>query len=292
MIRSMTGFGRGEAADESYRITVEVRGVNHRYLDAGIKLPRKLLAFEGEMRQWLKTYVTRGKVDVFVACEELAGGSETVSYHPALAESYYQAVCRLAQDLSLTPPSDALSIARMPDVLTTERTEEDEEVLKALLHEASDRAFAAFVQAREREGEALAADLLAKLDGLRGRALAIEARSPEILTEYREKLRAKVEELLGDRAADEARLMTEVTLFADKICTDEETVRLRSHIDAMRTELTRGGEVGRKLDFIAQEMNREANTTLSKANDLTVSQLAIECKTEIEKIREQVQNIE
>lgn len=291
-MRSMTGFGRAEAADGNCRITAEVRGVNHRYLDLGIKLPRRLLAFEGDVRGWVKESVRRGKVDIYVSIEELEGESVKVVYHRALAQQYTQALHDMAQDFGLKEGTDVMSLARLPEVLTMDRAEEDEDALRALLKEAVSGALAGFVAAREREGDALVADLTDKLAQLESMVDAVEERAPGIVEDYRARLLAKVQEILADRAADEARILTEVTLFADRVCTDEETVRLRTHIRSMRAELAKTDEVGRKLDFIAQEMNREANTTLSKSNDIATSQIAVDMKTCIEKIREQVQNIE
>ena len=293
MLKSMTGFGRCEKADEKYRIAVEMKSVNHRYLDLGLKMPKKFNPFEAGIRAQLKDDISRGKVDIFITCEELAESTGNLRYNEALAKEYMEAFARIRECFGMKEDIRVMDLARMPEVLILEQAEENEEALWKLLSDALKGATEQFIAQRVREGEHLKDDLLAKLDDILSWVAFIEERSPETLARYQEKLEAKVKELLGEsRTVDEARILTEVAMYADKICVDEETVRLRGHIKAMKEALTAGGNIGRKLDFIAQEMNREANTILSKANDMEISQKAIDLKTEIEKIREQIQNIE
>ncbi|MCI9486209.1 MAG: YicC family protein [Lachnospiraceae bacterium] len=292
MVKSMTGFGRGEAADEDYRIQVEMKSVNHRYLDLGIKMPKKFNPFEAEIRKILKKDIERGKVDVYITCETFSEKAVSLIYNEALAREYMDIFGQMSEQFSIENDVTVSALSRYPEVIATGQSEEDEEALWRLLERALSGALEKFVDQRRREGEHLLSDLLGKLSDMEGWISEIEERSPQILKEYRAKLEEKVRELLEGSGIDENRIAAEVTLFADKICVDEETVRLRSHIKTMRATLERGGAVGRKLDFIAQEMNREANTILSKANDLEISGTAIELKTAIEKVREQIQNIE
>lgn len=292
MIKSMTGFGRCELADEARRITVEIKSVNHRYLDLAVKMPRKMNFFENNIRNLLKNYIQRGKVDVYITYEDCTENQITLNYNQDLAEKYVTYIRQIGDTFSLPCDLSARELSQCPEVLTMEAQAVDEEELWKLLEQAVTEAAEQFVETRIREGEQLKKDLLGKLELMSEYVEQIEQRSPEILAEYRQKLTDKVRELLSDAQMDESRILTEVTIFADRICTDEETVRLKSHISSTRDTLTEGGSVGRKLDFIAQEMNREANTILSKANDLTVSDIAINLKTDIEKVREQIQNIE
>lgn len=292
MIKSMTGFGRCEAAENNRKFTVEIKAVNHRYLDVNIKMPKTLNYFESAIRNELKKYISRGKVDVFVSYEDLSEHTCTVRYNKEVAEEYLLYLRRMAEDFGLENDIRVSTLSKYPEVFTMEEAGADEEEIWKELLKAVDGAAKMFVESRVTEGEHLKEDLLEKLDGMLKLVDFISERSPQIVTEYRRKLEDKVKELLGDNTVDESRLLTEVTIFADKICVDEEIVRLRSHIETTRAVLLEGGSIGRKLDFIAQEMNREANTTLSKANDLEISNCAIELKTEIEKVREQIQNIE
>lgn len=292
MIKSMTGFGRCEAAENNRKFTVEIKAVNHRYLDVNIKMPKTLNHFESAIRSELKKYISRGKVDVFISYEDFSEHTSTVHYNKEVAEEYLLYLRRMAEDFGLEDDVRVSTLSRYPEVLTMEEAGADEEELWKELQKAVDGAAKMFVESRVTEGEHLKEDLLEKLDGMLKLVDFIAERSPQLAAEYRRKLEEKVKELLGDSTVDESRLLTEVTIFADKICVDEEIVRLRSHIETTRSALLEGGSIGRKLDFIAQEMNREANTTLSKANDLEISNCAIELKTEIEKVREQIQNIE
>lgn len=292
MIKSMTGFGRCEIAEADRKITVEMKSVNHRYLDVTIKMPKKLNFFEAAIRTELKNYMQRGKVDLFITYEDFTESNVCVKYNKELAAEYMQYFDRMAEDFSLDNDIRVSTLARFPEILTMEEQTVDEEQIWKLLDKALKGAAENFVETRIREGENLRNDLIAKLEGMLAHVDFITERSPEIIEEYKEKLTKKVEELLSDKQVDESRLLMEVTIFADKVCVDEELVRLRSHITATRDALLAGGSIGRKLDFIAQEMNREANTILSKSSDLEISNRAIELKTEIEKVREQIQNIE
>ena len=292
MIKSMTGFGRCEMEEHARRITVEMKAVNHRYLDLSIKMPKKFNPFEAQIRNVLKEYLERGKVDLYITCEDLGEENLQIRYNKSVAAEYLQYLRQMAEEFGLEDDVRVSTLSRYPEVFSMEDVQVDEEEIWQDLEKVVRGAAKVFVESREREGEALKTDLLDKLESMQESVAQIEARSPQVIEEYREKLRAKVKELVGDVQIDESRLLMEVTVFADKICVDEEMVRLKSHIAAMSAELKKGGSVGRKLDFIAQEMNREANTTLSKANDLLTSDAAIELKTGIEKIREQIQNLE
>ena len=292
MIKSMTGFGRFETVTDSYKISVEMKAVNHRYLDLSIKMPKKFNYFEAGIRTLLKDYIQRGKVDVFISYEDYTEGRMCLKYNSSLAAEYMEAYEAMARQFGLANTVTVTDLARCPEVLTMEQASEDEEEMWKILSHAVRQASDRFVETRTLEGENLKKDLLGKLDYMEILVSEVEERSPQVLAEYRARLEEKVKELLAGASIDENRIATEVTIFADKICVDEETVRLRSHISNTRQELTKGGGIGRKLDFIAQEMNREANTILSKANDLEISQRAIALKTEVEKVREQIQNIE
>ena len=292
MLKSMTGFGRYETVTDEYKISVEMKAVNHRYLDLSIKMPKKFNYFEASIRTLLKKHIQRGKVDLFINYEDYTEGNLSLKYNKGLAGEYMNAFQQMAEQFQIPNDITVSALSRFPEVLTMEQTPEDEEQLWKILSDAISRAAERFVETRLEEGEHLRDDLLKKLDYMLELVSFIEERSPRIVEEYRTKLTDKVKELLNGAAIDESRIVTEVTIYADKICTDEEMVRLRSHIETMKTKLIAGGSIGRKLDFIAQEMNREANTTLSKANDLETADKAIALKTEIEKVREQIQNIE
>ncbi len=292
MVKSMTGFGRYELTADDKKICVELKSVNHRYLDLSVKIPKNLAQFESAIRTELKKYVERGKVDAYVTWEDHSDTAGLVRYDHDLAAEYLKAMKQIAEDFGLDDDVRVSTLSRCPDVITMGEAELDEEEVWHLLRETVDKAAEAFVETRVKEGANLQSDLEAKLTGMLSNVDFITERSPVIVAEYKKGLEAKVRDLLGDAAIEESRILMEVTLYADKICVDEELVRLRSHIEAVRETLRAGGAVGRKLDFIAQEMNREANTILSKTNDLAVSDHAIELKTDIEKVREQIQNLE
>lgn len=293
MIKSMTGFGRCEVSEGDRKFTVEMKGVNHRYLDVNIRMPKKLNFFETSIRSLLKKRIQRGKVDLFITYEDLSEGQVSLKYNQGLAEEYLAYFRKMEEQFGLENDIRVSTISKCPEVLTMEEQALDEEELWNGLEKALNGAVDHFIETRALEGKNLKKDILEKLDGMLELVGYIEERSPKIISEYREKLEAKVQELLEDTQIEESRIAAEVVIFADKICTDEELVRLRSHIVHMKETLEASESgIGRKLDFIAQEMNREANTILSKANDLEVSNVGIDLKTEIEKVREQIQNIE
>lgn len=293
MIKSMTGFGRCEVSDGERKFTVEMKGVNHRYLDANIRMPKKLNFFESAIRNLLKKSVQRGKVDIFITYEDMSESQVSLKYNEKLAEEYLTYFKKMEESFSLENDIRVSTLSRYPEVLTMEEQLMDEEELWNGLKKALDGAIKQFVETRALEGENLKTDIINKLDSMLKLVDVIVERSPQIVAEYREKLETKVHELLEDSQIEEGRIAAEVVIFADKICTDEEVVRLRSHILHMKETLqSEESGIGRKLDFIAQEMNREANTILSKANDLEISNIGIDLKTEIEKVREQIQNIE
>ena len=293
MIKSMTGFGRCEVSAGERKFTVEMKSVNHRYLDVNIRMPKKLNFFETSIRNFLKKRIQRGKVDLFISYEDLSESQVSLKYNGALAAEYLSYFKKMAEEFSLENDIRVSALSRYPEVLTMEDQAPDEDELWAGLEKALEGAVNQFVETRIVEGANLQKDIVEKLDGMLELVGQIEERAPQILSEYREKLENKVHELLGDTKIEEGRLAAEVVIFADKMCTDEEVVRLRSHVVHMKETLLSGENgIGRKLDFIAQEMNREANTILSKANDLETSNIGINLKTEIEKVREQIQNIE
>lgn len=292
MIKSMTGFGRCETAEGDRKYTVEMKSVNHRYLDVNIKMPKKLNYFESSIRNELKNYIQRGKIDIFITYEDFSESNVCIKYNKEIAAEYFGYLKSMAEDFGLDNDIRVSMLSRYPEVFSMEeQTANDDEIWNGLA-KAVRGAAESFVETRIKEGENLLKDLIAKLDSMLEHVAFIEERSPQIIEEYRKKLYEKVHDFLADVPFDEARLMTEVTIYADRVCVDEEIVRLRSHIESMKQALTDGGSIGRKLDFIAQEMNREANTILSKVNDLEISNRGIDLKTEIEKVREQIQNIE
>ena len=288
----MTGFGRGEASNENYKITIEMKSVNHRYLDTNIRLPRKLNFYEIVIRNLVKEFANRGKIDVFVGFEDAKGTSNSITYHPETAAAYLTGIRQMAEDFQIENRVDAGILSRFPEVFTMEEPDMDEAALEVLIKEAMQIAGNKFIESREIEGHKLRENLLEKLDSVQKLVDAIALRSPQIMQEYRARLEEKISELLGDSKLEEHIIAAELVVYADKICVDEEMVRLKTHIVHMKETLAAGESIGRKLDFLTQEMNREANTILSKANDIQVSNYGIELKTEIEKIREQIQNIE
>lgn len=292
MIKSMTGFGRYETVTDEYRIAVEIKSVNHRYCDLNIKLPKKFNEIENMLRMMMKEIAERGKVDVYVSYEDYAGKGTHVHYHPQIAKEYVKVAAQVAEEFELHNSLSAERLLGFADVISLEEESNDLESVFPIVTQTLQKAGEQFIASREREGEQLYQDIKGKLAYLLTLVAQVEERSPQMLQEHRQKLLEKVQELLGDRKIDEGILATELIVYADKVCVDEETVRLRSHIDAMSETLDMQEAIGRKLDFIAQEMNREANTILSKANDKELSGIAINLKTEIEKIREQIQNIE
>ena len=292
MIKSMTGFGRGEYAGETLKFIVEIKSVNHRYLDANVRIPKEYAFMDTSIRSEIKKYLGRGKVDVFVTYQIIGDVNYDLQFNEHLAQEYVDAYERMAQRFNLTNDLTAARLGAQPEIFRLKEDSMNEEEVWSILRTALDTALEMLVETRTAEGVNLKKDMTAKLDALKASVEKIETRYPEILAAYENRLKEKIADILGDNQIDERRLAAEVVLFADKLATEEGTVRLKSHIDAMKKELEKGSDIGRKLDFIAQEMNREANTILSKANDLETSNIAIDLKTGIEKIREQVQNIE
>ena len=293
MIRSMTGFGHGEVSnDKNQKVTVEMKSVNHRYCDISLKLPKKLAMFEANIRNIMKEYASRGKIDIYVSYEDLSETAVSLHYNKAMAEEYMQVFKKMQEDFNIETKITAEALAKYPEVVTIEEVQQDEEVWWELLEAALRQAAEKFVETRTIEGANLKRDLLGKLDQMAADVAFIEERSPQIIAEYRSKLEEKVKEFLEDSTIEENRIAAEVTLYADKIAVDEEIVRLQSHISSMTDVLESDESIGRKLDFMAQEMNREANTILSKSSDVDLADHAIELKTNVEKVREQIQNIE
>ena len=292
MVRSMTGYGKGFAENEDARVTIEMKSVNHRYLDLNIKLPKKLNFLESQVRNKISESIFRGKVDVYITLNEHSDACYQVSVNDAIALKYYESISAMAEKLGVDNDMKASSISRLPDVIELEEVEADEDSLKTLVNEALDACLAQFIEARIAEGNRLEKDLIAKMDEMLVLVDKLEQRSPKIIEEYRTRLTAKVNELLADSHIDEGRIAQEVVIYADKICIDEEMVRLKSHVAETRSVFDLDKEVGRKLDFLAQELNREANTILSKSTDVEIADIGITLKTLIEKVREQIQNIE
>lgn len=292
MIKSMTGFGRYELTSDERKICIEMKSVNHRYFDLNIKMPKKLLAFENKIRAEVKKYVLRGKVDIFITYEDISKGAVRLAYNSNLAEEYMKIAEIMEKQFQMENDMTVSKLSRLPEVILMEDEDVDEEKLWPYIKEVLDRACEKFLESRQEEGERLKADLFEKLENVSENVDFIVKRSPELVAEFRQRLEEKVKELLSGTQIDDNRIALETTLYADKMSVDEEVVRLISHVAGMKNAISNGIDVGRKLDFIAQEMNREANTILSKSTDVEISDKAIELKTDIEKIREQVQNIE
>lgn len=295
MIRSMTGYGRGEGVYEDVSVTIELRSVNNRYLDCSIKMPRTYIFAEEALKDRVQSKVGRGKVDVFINLAHTGGEAVSVRVNEELAKGYIDALDRLHQlgdGQNIRREYSPADLARFPDVLIVEKQEEDLETMKERLLTVLDAAIEDFNAMRIREGEKLAEDILSRADTIETLTAAVEKRSPQTVAEYRARLEAKMQDVLQNVQIDPNRLLTEAAIFADKVAVDEETVRLRSHLGQLREMLHKGGAVGRKLDFLIQEFNREANTIGSKCNDMEITRMVVDIKAEIEKIREQVQNIE
>ena len=289
---SMTGYGSAKGSVEGQEITVELKSVNNRYLDCSVRLPRNFLFAEDTVKQAVSAGVSRGKVDVFVSSQASQNSGTVVSVNEELARGYRDAVARIAETLGLESGLNAFSLARFPDVLTVERRELDKDKAAAALSEITAKAVEEFNAMREREGERLRRDMLGKLETIEGLVSVVEERSPQTVKEYRERLEARLRDILADRSLDEQRVITEAAIFADRTAVDEETVRLRSHIAQFRTMLEEGSPIGRKMDFLVQEFNRESNTIGSKCSDASLAKVVVDLKSEIEKIREQLQNVE
>ena len=294
MVKSMTGYGRARQTLNNRDITVEVRSVNNRYLDTTVKLPRAYIFTEDAIKQRVQKAVSRGKVDVFVTIDSSAVDATVVTVNEPLAKSYLEALRKIG---ALNPSAmrgdySAVDIARFPDILTVTKAEEDLESVQADICAVADEALASYNAMRAVEGEKLAADIGSRLDTIETLTGKVEARSPETVKEYREKLTARMQEVLQSTTIEESRILTEAAIYADKIAVDEETVRLRSHVSQLRAMLASDEPMGRKMDFLIQEVNRESNTVGSKCNDVEIARVVVELKAEVEKIREQVQNIE
>ena len=289
---SMTGYGSAKGSVEGQEITVELKSVNNRYLDCSVRLPRNFLFAEDTVNQAVSAGVSRGKVDVFVSAQASQDSGTVVSVNEELARGYRDAVARIAETLGLESGLNAFSLARFPDVLTVERRELDKDKAAAALSEITAKAVEEFNAMREREGERLRRDMLGKLETIEGLVSVVEERSPQTVKEYRERLEARLRDILADRSLDEQRVITEAAIFADRTAVDEETVRLRSHIAQFRTMLEEGSPIGRKMDFLVQEFNRESNTIGAKCSDASLAKVVVDLKSEIEKIREQLQNVE
>ena len=292
MVRSMTGYGKGFAENENARVTIEMKSVNHRYLDLNIKLPKKLNFLESLIRNKISESIFRGKVDVYITLNEHSDACYKVSVNDIIAKEYYDSISAMAEKLGIDNDLKASNVVRLPDVIELEETDSDEDELKALVLAALSDCINQFVEARIAEGARLEADLVAKMDEMLVLVDKLEKRSPIIIEEYKTRLTTKIHELLEDNHIDESRIAQEVTMYADKVCIDEEMVRLKSHVAETRSVFNLDKEVGRKLDFLAQELNREANTILSKSTDVEIADIGITLKTLIEKVREQIQNIE
>ena len=292
MIRSMTGYGSAKGTVAGFAITIELRSVNNRYLDLGIKLPRGFLFAESEVKNYIQQKVSRGKLDFFLTLDSVEGDQTRIRVNSQLAEAYRNAITEIGQNLELPTSVSALDIARFSDVLSLEKEELDQAAFLEQLMPLLDTALLDFNAMRSREGEKLAKDLLQKADRIEDMVLAVESQAPKTVSAYRERLEAKLREVLNDTAVAEERMIAEAAIFADRVATDEETVRLHSHLSQFRKMMAEGSPIGRKLDFLIQEFNREANTIGSKCQDSEIAYLVVDLKSEIEKIREQVQNIE
>ena len=292
MIRSMTGYGRGEAVLSGRPITIELRAVNNRYLDCTVKLPRMYVFAEDALKAGVQSHISRGKVDVFVTIGPSESGDVTISVNKPVADGYYAALCQLRDAYQLEDDISVSLLSRFPDLFLVEKTQEDTEAVAAALCTVLEQALLDFDAMRLREGEKLRADILSRADTIEALTAKVEERSPGIVADYRARLEAKMAEVLQNTQIDESRILAEAAIFADKVAVDEETVRLRSHLSQLRLLLEGDGPVGRKLDFLIQEFNREANTIGSKCSDVETARYVVDIKAEIEKIREQIQNIE
>ena len=292
MIKSMTGYGRAQGSFSGGDITVEIKSVNNRYLDCGVKLPRGYAYLEEGVKSQVQKAISRGKVDVFITINAAGADNVKISVNEPVAKGYIDAMHRLVQEYGIQDDISASAISKFSDVFLVEKQEQDENEVKSAISGVVADALGAFDAMRTREGEALKTDLLQKAEGILTLVSKVEERSPITVKAYRERLTAKMQEVLEDRQIDEARIIQEAAIYADKVAVDEETVRLRSHVDQLQNMLTEGGVIGRKLDFLMQEMNREANTIGSKGNDVEQARNVVSIKSELEKIREQIQNIE
>ncbi len=292
MIRSMTGYGRGEAVIGGKKIVVEIKSVNHRFADISLKVPRCYSYLEDPLRKYTAEHITRGKADVFLNIEDVGGSEENIALDTVFAKKYIAALEELRDTFGLKDDISVMTVAKNPDIFKVERAEDDKDALWEAVKTVADEAVEAFTDMRIREGERIGKDLRARVEYMKTVAAEINSRSPETVKEYSDRLYKKIKEVLDDRTVDEARVLTEVAIFADKVAVNEEIVRLASHFDEFYEILSSDAPAGRRLDFLIQEINRETNTIGSKANDLFIAQKVVELKAEIEKLREQIQNIE
>lgn len=292
MIRSMTGYGRGENEAEGRKFSVEIKSVNHRYNDISIRLPRAMNYLEDKIRKTLMKKIMRGKTDVYINFESFSEDDVNIKINEPLAKAYCEKLDFLRSNYGLEGNNTLELVAKFPDIITVEKVQDDEDTIWNALLPALECAIDNFIAMREVEGETLKADILKKADIIEKYVEIVKERAPFVAEDYRQKLTARLVEILGETNIDEQRILTEVTTFADRACIDEEITRLISHISQLREIFTKDEPIGRKLDFLVQEMNREANTIASKSNDIKITQTTIEIKSEIEKIREQIQNIE
>lgn len=292
MIRSMTGYGRHQAVVNGWDVTVELKSVNHRYFEYSSRLPRTCGFLDDKLKSYLQQEISRGKVDVYVSLDAVEQADSVVEVNTPLAQAYREALDQLDSVLQVRNDISVMSIARFPDVLTVRKTEANEQEIWNAVQQVTAVALQKFVAMRELEGVRMREDVLSRRETLLGAVAAVEERSPQTVREHMEKVEARMREFLGNATIDEQRLLTEAAIFADKIATAEETVRLRSHLDQLQALVNSDEPVGRKLDFLVQEINRETNTIGSKASDLQLAQTVVDMKAEIEKIREQIQNIE
>ena len=292
MLKSMTGYGRGEAANADYRLTIEIKAVNHRFLELSVRLPKQLNPLEDTVKKALQRRLNRGKVDVFISLEEAESKQNALKVDTDLAIVYHKALIQVAACCQISPTVDARTVALFPGVVSLEKEEADLETLTPVLEEALNQALAALLAMREAEGASLQADLLLRNRNIAAVVDAVRKAAPDVAATYAKKLHQRMEELLGEVVLDEVRLANEVAFFADKSDISEELARMDSHLHQFEAALGAGEAIGRKLEFILQEMNREINTIGSKANDLFLAQQVIEAKSELEKMREQVQNVE
>ena len=292
MIKSMTGYGGAKGESEGIVVSAELKSVNNRHLDVSVRLPKSCLFAEEAVRGAVGSAITRGKVDVFITVDTSGAEEVTIHINEPLAAAYVRAAEELFDKFGVKNDLTATAMLRLPEVISTEREDSDQGAVSSAIGKVLSEALAQFDAMRSREGERMHADILSKLDAIEKMVFEVERRSPETVTEYRQKLIAHMQEVLGEAGVDESRILQEAAVYADKVAVDEETVRLRSHITQFRAMLEGGSPVGRKLDFLVQEMNREINTTGSKCADSTIANTVIAMKSELEKIREQIQNIE
>ena len=292
MLKSMTGYGRCEELSDGKKITCEIKSVNHRYSDYNIKVPRYCGFMEDRVRKFISEYITRGKVDIYISIQNFEDTNETVHLNAQLAKNYIEELYKLRDEFGLRDDISVSTVARYNDIFMTEKIEQDEDALWEQVQKVLRSAAEQFVLMREREGERIEKDLCQRIEYMKTLTEKIRVRSPQTVAEYRQRLYEKIKEVLEDRNVDEARILTETAIFADKVCIDEENVRLNSHFNEFYNIISKNEPAGRKLDFLIQEINREVNTTGSKANDIEIAKLVVELKGETEKLREQIQNIE